>query len=133
MPPGRRVPRYLPREEFFAAADVLSIHLKLGERTRGLVGAAELASMKPSALLVNTSRGPIVDEAALIEALRSRSIAGALLDVFDVEPLARRPSAADHGQRAGDSAHRLRRRSAIPDLLSCTLPPRSPNGWELAQ
>jgi phosphoglycerate dehydrogenase-like enzyme len=79
--------RYLPREEFFATADVLSIHLKLGERSRGLVGATELASMKRSALLVNTSRGPIVDEAALIEALRSRSIAGAALDVFDVEPL----------------------------------------------
>jgi phosphoglycerate dehydrogenase-like enzyme len=86
--------RYLPRDEFFATADVVSIHLKLSERSRGLIGAAELASMKTSALLVNTSRGPIVDEAALIDALRSRSIAGAALDVFDVEPLP-----ADHPLR----------------------------------
>ncbi|MDT5151264.1 MAG: hypothetical protein QOI01_2997 [Mycobacterium sp.] len=86
--------RYLPRKEFFAAADVLSIHLKLGERTRGLVGAAELSTMKSTALLVNTSRGPIVDEAALVEALRSGSIAGAALDVFDTEPLP-----ADHPLR----------------------------------
>lgn len=86
--------RYLPRDEFFAAADVLSIHLKLGERTRGLVGAAELAAMKPTALLVNTSRGPIVDEAALLAALRSGAIGGAALDVFDTEPLP-----ADHPLR----------------------------------
>jgi phosphoglycerate dehydrogenase-like enzyme len=86
--------RYLPREEFFAAADVVTIHLKLSERSRGLVGADELALMKTSALLVNTSRGPIVDEAALIEALRSGAIAGAGLDVFDVEPLP-----ADHPLR----------------------------------
>lgn len=79
--------RYLPREEFFATADVVSVHMKLSERSRGLVGAAELTAMKETALLVNTSRGPIVDEAALIDALRSRSIAGAALDVFDVEPL----------------------------------------------
>lgn len=86
--------RYLPREEFFATADVVTVHLKLSERTLGLIGAAELAAMKPSALLVNTSRGPIVDEDALIEALRSGSIAGAGLDVFDVEPLP-----ADHPLR----------------------------------
>jgi phosphoglycerate dehydrogenase-like enzyme len=86
--------RYLPRDEFFATADVISVHLKLSERSRGLVGAAELSSMKKTALLVNTSRGPIVDEAALIDALRSRSIAGAALDVFDVEPLP-----ADHPLR----------------------------------
>jgi phosphoglycerate dehydrogenase-like enzyme len=79
--------RYLPRDEFFATADVITIHLKLSERSRGLIGAAELAAMKPTALLVNTSRGPIVDEAALIDALRSGIIAGAALDVFDTEPL----------------------------------------------
>lgn len=79
--------RHLPRDEFFAAADVLTVHLKLGERTRGLVGAAELALMKPTATLINTSRGPIVDEAALVAALRAGGIAGAGLDVFDVEPL----------------------------------------------
>jgi phosphoglycerate dehydrogenase-like enzyme len=71
----------------FAAADVLSIHLVLGERTRGLVGAADLARMKPTAYLVNTARGPIVKEAALIEALQQRRIAGAGIDVYAVEPL----------------------------------------------
>ncbi len=75
------------REDLFATADVLSVHLKLSGRSAGLVGAAELALMKPMALLVNTSRGPIVDEAALVAALRSRTIAGAALDVFDTEPL----------------------------------------------
>jgi phosphoglycerate dehydrogenase-like enzyme len=79
--------RYLPREEFFATADVLTVHLKLGDRSRGLIGAAELADMKSTALLINTSRGPIVDEAALIAALEDGSIAGAGLDVFDTEPL----------------------------------------------
>jgi phosphoglycerate dehydrogenase-like enzyme len=78
---------YVTRDELFATADVLSIHLVLGPRSRGLVGAAELAAMKPTAVLVNTSRGPIVDEAALIDALRDGTIAGAALDVFDQEPL----------------------------------------------
>jgi phosphoglycerate dehydrogenase-like enzyme len=68
-------------------ADVLTIHLKLSERTRGLFGAAELARLRPSAYLVNTSRGPIVDEAALLAALHAGTIAGAALDVYDVEPL----------------------------------------------
>jgi phosphoglycerate dehydrogenase-like enzyme len=79
--------RWVPRDEFFATADVLTVHLKLSERSMHLIGRAELESMKPTALLVNTSRGPIVDEAALIDALRSGSIAGAALDVFDTEPL----------------------------------------------
>jgi phosphoglycerate dehydrogenase-like enzyme len=74
------------KDELFRRADVLSIHLILSDRTRDLVTARELALMKRSAFLINTSRGPIVDEAALIEALRSRRIAGAGLDVFDVEP-----------------------------------------------
>jgi phosphoglycerate dehydrogenase-like enzyme len=75
------------KDELFRRADVVTIHLILSERTRGLVGAAELALMKPTARLVNTSRGPIVDEQALIEALRARTIAGAAVDVFDTEPL----------------------------------------------
>jgi phosphoglycerate dehydrogenase-like enzyme len=75
------------KEELFTRSDVLSIHVILSKRTRGLVGARELSSMKPSALLVNTSRGPIVDEDALIHVLRERKIAGAALDVFDIEPL----------------------------------------------
>ena len=75
------------KDALFGEADVLSVHLKLGERTRGLVGARELGLMKPTAYLVNTSRGPIVDEAALIDALRAGRLAGAGLDVFDTEPL----------------------------------------------
>jgi phosphoglycerate dehydrogenase-like enzyme len=66
---------------------VLSIHLILSERSRGLVGAAELAAMKPTAFLVNTSRGPIVDQAALIAALEEGRLAGAGIDVYDIEPL----------------------------------------------
>jgi phosphoglycerate dehydrogenase-like enzyme len=75
------------KEELFASSDVVTVHYKLGPRSVGLVGAAELALMKPSAFLVNTSRGPIVDSAALLAALRSGSIAGAALDVYDAEPL----------------------------------------------
>jgi phosphoglycerate dehydrogenase-like enzyme len=78
---------YVPKDELFSRADVLTIHLVLSERSRGLVGSAELALMKPTALLVNTSRGPIVDESALVDALRSQRLGGAGLDVFDVEPL----------------------------------------------
>jgi phosphoglycerate dehydrogenase-like enzyme len=78
---------YVARDELFSRADVLTIHLVLSERTRGLVGAAELGLMKPTALLVNTSRGPIVDEKALVEALQAGRLAGAGLDVFDTEPL----------------------------------------------
>lgn len=73
--------------DLMAAADVATIHLVLSPRTRGLIGAAELGRMKPDALLVNTSRGPIVDEAALIAALNAGRPAQAALDVFDVEPL----------------------------------------------
>jgi phosphoglycerate dehydrogenase-like enzyme len=76
------------KDELFREADVLTIHLKLGDRTKGLVGARELGLMKPGAYLVNTSRGPIVSEDALIEALQERRIGGAALDVFDEEPLA---------------------------------------------
>jgi phosphoglycerate dehydrogenase-like enzyme len=79
--------RLVSKEELFAAADVLTIHVVLSDRTRGLVGAADLARMKKTAYLVNTSRGPIVDEAALIAVLRERRIAGAALDVFEPEPL----------------------------------------------
>ncbi|MGK3995937.1 D-2-hydroxyacid dehydrogenase family protein [Sorangium sp. So ce1024] len=79
--------RLTTKDELFGSADVVSIHLVLSPRTRGLVGAAELARMKPTAFLVNTSRGPIVDEEALVAALRGRRIAGAGLDVFEPEPL----------------------------------------------
>jgi phosphoglycerate dehydrogenase-like enzyme len=78
---------YVARDEFFRQADIFSIHLVLSERSRGLIGAKELGLMKPTAFIVNTARGPIVDEAALLAALGERRIAGAGLDVFDVEPL----------------------------------------------
>jgi len=85
----------VPKDELLARSDIVSIHLVLSERTRGLLGARELGLMKRSAYLVNTSRGPIVDEAALIDALRNGIIAGAGLDVFDPEPLP-----ADHPFRS---------------------------------
>ena len=75
------------KDELFARSDVLSIHLQLSQRTVGLVGSRELGLMKPTAYLVNTSRGPIVDEAAMVRALEEQAIAGAGLDVFDQEPL----------------------------------------------
>ncbi|PON17455.1 hydroxyacid dehydrogenase [Candidatus Entotheonella serta] len=75
------------KDGLIAQSDILSIHLILSDRTRGLIGARELIAMKSTAYLVNTSRGPIVDEPALIYALENGSIAGAGLDVFDVEPL----------------------------------------------
>ncbi|MCV7378803.1 hydroxyacid dehydrogenase [Mycobacterium alsense] len=78
--------RWVDKATLFSESDVVSVHLVLSERTRGLVGEPELARMKPHAYLINTSRGPIVDEAALIDALTSRRIAGAGLDVYDVEP-----------------------------------------------
>src|SRR5579872_1307746 len=78
---------YVSGDELFRRADFLSIHLQLSPRTRGLVGTGQIALMKESAYLINTSRGPIVDEAALLAALRDKRIAGAGLDVFDTEPL----------------------------------------------
>ena len=82
------------KEALLRQSDFVSVHLVLSERTRGLIGAAELSLMKPSARLVNTSRGPIVVEAALIAALKAGQIAGAAIDVYDVEPLP-----ADHPYR----------------------------------
>src|SRR5882757_4062399 len=87
--------RAVSKAQLFAESDVLSIHLVLSERTRGLVGAADLLSMKPTAILVNTSRGPIVDEDALVETLRDGRIHRAAIDVFDTEPLP-----ADHRLRS---------------------------------
>ena len=75
------------KDELLARSDVVSIHLVLSDRTRNLIGSRELALMKPTAYLINTSRGPIVDEAALVAAVRQGTIAGACLDVYDEEPL----------------------------------------------
>jgi phosphoglycerate dehydrogenase-like enzyme len=90
--------RRVEKDELFAQADIVSIHLVLSERSRGLVTARELGLMKPTAYLINTSRGPIVVEADLIAALRAETIAGAGLDVFDQEP-----PAADHPFRSMDN------------------------------
>ena len=87
------------KDELFQRADVMTIHLVLSERTRGLIGAREFALMKPTAILANTSRGPIIEEAALLQALRDRRILAACLDVYDVEPLP-----ADHPLRCMDNA-----------------------------
>jgi phosphoglycerate dehydrogenase-like enzyme len=79
--------RLVGKDELFREADIVTIHLMLSDRTRGIIGARDIRMMKPSAYLVNTSRGPLVDEGALIDALRQRKIAGAALDVYDTEPL----------------------------------------------
>jgi phosphoglycerate dehydrogenase-like enzyme len=87
--------RRVDKDELFATSDVVTIHTLLSKRTRGLVGADDLGRMKPTAILINTSRGPIVDEAALLDALQAGTIGGAGLDVFETEPLP-----ADHPLRS---------------------------------
>ncbi|MGC1329070.1 D-2-hydroxyacid dehydrogenase family protein [Pseudomonas sp.] len=86
---------WVSKQELFAQADILSVHLVLSERSRGLVDREALSWMKPRALLVNTARGPIVDEDALVDALKANRLGGAALDVFSVEPLP-----ADHPFRS---------------------------------
>jgi len=78
---------YVTKEQLMATSDVISIHLVLSERSRGLISREDLARMKPTAYLINTSRGPIVDEDALLDALKQKKIAGAGLDTFSIEPL----------------------------------------------
>ena len=78
---------YVSKEDLFRQADFITIHVVLSPRSRGLVGAKEFGLMKPSAFIINTSRGPIIDEAAMLAALREKKIGGAGLDVFDIEPL----------------------------------------------
>ena len=114
------------KDELFARSDVVTIHVQLSARTRGLVGARELGLMKPRAYLINTARGPIVDEAALVNALQARAIAGAGLDVFDEEPLP-----ADHPLKKLDNAllmphagyvteaqYRIRYRDTVEDVAA---------------
>lgn len=79
--------RLVTKEQLFQQADFVTVHLVLSDRSRGIVTAKELCQMKPSACFINTSRGPLVDEGALIQVLRDRAIAGAAIDVFDTEPL----------------------------------------------
>jgi len=78
---------YASKDELFATADIITIHVVLSARSRGLVSRDDIARMKPTAYLINTARGPIIDEAALLEALQKRTIAGAALDTFSQEPL----------------------------------------------
>ena len=91
--------RRVEKDELLRQSDFVSIHVVLSDRSRGLIGAQELALMKSTAYLVNTSRGPIVEEGALVEALRAKKIAGAGLDVYDIEPLPQ-----DHALRGLDNA-----------------------------
>ena len=95
------------KEGLFREADVLTVHTVLSERTRGLIGARELSWMKPTAYLVNTSRGPIVDESALVEALERRRIAGAGIDVYVTGTPARETPPSGPGQHPADGAHGL--------------------------
>jgi phosphoglycerate dehydrogenase-like enzyme len=78
---------YIGKDDLFRQSDFITIHVVLSQRTRGIVGGKEIGLMKPTAFIINTSRGPLIDEAALLVALRDKTIAGAGLDVFDVEPL----------------------------------------------
>ncbi len=117
---------WLSKDELLATSDIVSIHLVLSDRTRGLIGRAELARMRKGAILVNTSRGPIVDEQALIEALRSGHLAAAGLDVYDVEPLpAKHPLTTldnlvltPHLGYVADAIFRVFYRDALDDLLA---------------
>jgi D-isomer specific 2-hydroxyacid dehydrogenase, NAD binding domain len=118
MQPRRLGARVVSKEELLRTADVISIHMVLSARTIGLIGAAEFALMKPSARLVNTSRGPLVVEAALLDALANRQISGAAIDVYDVEPLPE-----DHPYRRADnmlahSSYRLWHARSLRALLS---------------
>jgi phosphoglycerate dehydrogenase-like enzyme len=90
---------YVSKDDLFRQSDFVTIHVVLSQRSRGIVGAREIGLMKPSAFLINTSRGPIVDEAALLAALRDKKIGGAGLDTFDIEPLP-----LDHPLRKLDNA-----------------------------
>jgi phosphoglycerate dehydrogenase-like enzyme len=103
----------VPLEKLLRESDVISIHVPLNQETRGLIGAEEFAQMKPGAVLINTARGPIVSEAALLDALRSGKLSGAGLDVYDEEPLP-----MDHPLRACDTAVLLSHRGyATAEIL----------------
>ena len=114
------------KDELFARSDVLTIHVQLSARTRGLVGVRELGLMKPTAYLVNTARGPIVDEPSLVRALENRAIAGAGLDVFDQEPLpADHPFKKldntllmPHARYVTEEQYRVRYRDTVEDVAA---------------
>ena len=108
---------YATKEELFSTADIITIHVVLSQRSRGLVGREDLARMKPTAYLVNTARGPIVDEAALLEVLQQKKIAGAGIDVFSVEPLPVDHPVPQARQHGADAASRLRHRGQLSQSL----------------
>ena len=118
--------RAVSKDELFGTADVITIHLQLSERTRGLITKDDLALLKPTASIVNTSRGPIIDEEALLEALSRGQLAGAGLDVFDVEPLptdhplrsAPRTLLTPHIGYVTDGTYRVFYREAIEDIAA---------------
>jgi phosphoglycerate dehydrogenase-like enzyme len=121
------------KEELFRNADIVSVHVILSDRTRGLIGRTEIDLMKSSALLVNTSRGPIVDESALIEALRTKRIAGAAVDVFDHEPLPKEhpfrslPNvlATPHIGYVADDLYRTFYQDTVSNIVSWIAKPRA--------
>ena len=108
--------RCVSREELFVASDVITVHMPLASATVGLVGAGDIGRMKPTAYLVNTSRGPIVDEAALIAALAAGRIGGAGIERLRRRTAAGRPPVPLPAERAGDAAHRLRHAAELRDL-----------------
>lgn len=109
--------RRVDKDELFARSDVVTVHTRLSSRTRGLIGARELNLLGPRGYLVNTSRGPIVDTTALVNALREKRIAGAALDVFDTEPLPVDDPLL-RAQHRVHPAHRLCHHSDLRGLLS---------------
>jgi len=112
------------KEELLKQSDVLSLHLVLSDATKHILKAADLAQMKPTAYLINTSRGPLVDESALLDALNSGKIAGAGLDVFDIEPLpldhpirkARNVTLSPHTGYISDTTYQVRHSVRAPDV-----------------
>ena len=114
------------KEELFKRSDIVSIHLVLSETTRHLITADELALLKPTAIFINTSRGPVVDEQALVKVLQEKKIAGAGLDVFDVEPLPldhplrelQNVTLTPHTGYVSDDNYKVSRTSVIPDNRS---------------
>ena len=118
--------RAVSKDELFRSADVVTVHLQLSERTRGLITKDDLSLLKPTATIVNTSRGPIIDEEALLDALSSGKLAGAGLDVFDIEPLpsdhplrsAPRTLLTPHIGYVTDGSYRLFYREIVEDIAA---------------